>query len=239
MATGTMDLANELAGKQGKPAYIEFAAVAKHLPRRSEAEGRYVAVDVDMVTVRQLGAPDSTIFEATRWLAQNKQDVQAGRLPREHADYYEKAYRYWKEGQELPLEGTPIKGWAVISPAQADTIIRFGLRTVEQLAAMNGEVMQRIGMGAVDIKNKAMAWVAQANDKGPLTMQMSLVQKQNDLLAATVATLTSQVQALQAAQKTSGIDVSHAPPTPSEPDPLSAEALFAEEPAQNQGKRKR
>lgn len=237
MATGTLDLAMGLAGKAGKPAYIEFAAVAKHLPKRSEAEGRYVAVDVDMVTVRQLGAPDSSIFEVTRWLAQNKQDVTAGRLPREHADYYEKAYRYWKEGQEMPCEGTPIKGWAVISPAQADTIIRFGLRTVEQLATINGEVMQRIGMGAVDIKNKAMAWVAQAQDKGPLTMQMSALQKQNDVLTLNQAKLTEQLQALQAERKTSGVDVAHA--TASAPDPLSAEELFADDSVPQVGKRKR
>lgn len=235
---GVMDLASDLREKAGKPAYVEFAAEAKHLPLQSEREGRYIAVDVDMATVRQLGAPDGVKFEVKKWFEQNKRDVMAGRLPREHEEYFKKAYEYWKQGQEMPLEGTPIRGWAVISPAQAEIVVRLGIRTVEQLATINSEVTQRIGMGAVDMKNKALAWVAQANDKGPLTMQMAGLQKENAQLSASVATLTEHVQALIAAQKPSGIDASHAPMLTHEPDPLSAESLLGDDPAP-QGKKKR
>lgn len=237
---GVMEMAGELDAKKGKPAYVEFAAEAKHLPKQSEREGRYIAVDVDMVTVRQLGAPDGVKFEVAKWFEQNVRDVMAGRLPRAHEEYYKKAYAYWKEGQEMPLEGTPIRGWAVISPAQSEAIVRLGIRTVEQLATVNEEVMRRIGMGAVDMKNKALAWVAQANDKGPLTMKMAAMEKENSLLTVSVANLTEQVKALVLAQKPSGIDVSHAPQLPSEPDPLSAESLlgFTEDP-QPQAKKKR
>jgi DNA topoisomerase VI subunit B len=192
-----MEMATELLGKTGKPAYVEFSQVAKHLPIQSEKEGRYVAIDVDIVTVRQIGSADSAIFEVDRWHKQNQAEVKGGRLPREHADYYERAYKSWKAGQELPLEGTPIKGWPVIAPSQCEAIIRAGIRTVEDLAQMNGEAMQRIGMGAVMLKNKALAWVAQAKDKGPLTMQMAELQKQNDLLKMNLENLTEQMAALQ------------------------------------------
>ena len=193
-----MEMATELQGKIGKPAYVEFSTVAKHLPKRSEAEGRYIAIDVDMATVRQIGAADSVIYEVPKWLAHNKVEVGAGRLPREHAAHYEKMYQLWKSGQELPVEGTPIKGWAVIAPSQAEAIIRAGIRTVEDLAQMNGEAMQRIGMGAVSMKNMAAAWVAQAKDKGPLTMEMASLKSENDLLKLNLAKLTEQVQAMQA-----------------------------------------
>ena len=192
-----MEMASELLAKTGKPAYVEFSTMAKELKKRSEEEGRYVAIDVDIVSVRQVGATDSVIFEVDRWLKQNQAEVKGGRLPHEHADYYKRAYERWKSGQELPLEGTPIKGWAVISPAQQETIIRAGVRTVEDLAQMNAEAMQRIGMGAVMLKNKATAWVAQAKDKGPLTMQMSNLQAENELLKLTMQKLTEQMQALQ------------------------------------------
>lgn len=191
------EMATELSGRVGKPAYVEFSQVAKHLPFRSEQEGRYIAIDVDMVTVRQIGSADSSIFEVTRWLKQNQDEVKGGRLPREHADYYARAYQLWKNGQELPLEGTPIKGWAVIAPSQAEAIVRAGIRTVEDLATMNGEAMQKIGMGAVMLKNKAQAWVAQAQDKGPLTIEMANLKAKNELLELNLQKLTEEFMALK------------------------------------------
>lgn len=196
--SGVMEMASELLTKVGKPAYVEFSTIAKHMPKRSEEAGRYVSVDVDMVTVRQIGAADSTIFEAERWLKQNKIDAGAQRLPAAHAEYYEKAYRHWKNGQELPIAGTPIRGWALIPPSQQEVIVRAGIRTVEDLAQMNGEAMQRIGMGAVTMKNMAQAWIEQAEDKGPLSMKQAALQRDNDLLWLQVQKLTEQLAALQA-----------------------------------------
>lgn len=204
-----LDIATDLLGKAGKPAYVEFTTVPKELVKRSKEEGRYIAIDVDMVTVRQIGSVDSCVFKVESWLAQNKIDVQAQRLPREHADFYEKSYRRWKDGQEMPLTGTPIKGWAVISPAQSEAVLRLGIRTVEDLAAINDEAKARIGMGAIILKNKAQAWLAQAQDKGPLTMQMAAIQQENDVLKLTLATLQEQVEALRQAQKAQ--TVSHEP----------------------------
>ena len=199
--SGVMEMASELLAKTGKPAYVEFSTMAKELKKRSEEEGRYVAMDVDMVSVRQIGATDSVIFEVERWLRQNQAEVAGGRLPPEHAEHYKRLYQAWKTGQELPVEGTPIKGWAVISPAQQETIIRCGVRTVEDLASMNAEAMSRIGMGAVMLKNKAMAWAAQAKDKGPLTMQMASLQAENDMLKLNMSKLMEQMQALQLERK--------------------------------------
>lgn len=202
--SGVMEMASELLSKIGKPAYVEFSTVAKEIITRDEhgevVKDYYRARDVDMVTVRQIGSSDSSIFEVTRWLAQNKAEVHGGRLPREHADYYERAYQSWKNGQELPLEGTPIRGWAPIPPSQQETIVRAGVRTVEDLATMNAEACQRIGMGSVMLKNKAMAWVAQAKDKGPATMEIASLKQKNDLLEASVAKLTEQMQALLVAK---------------------------------------
>ncbi len=220
--SSALELASDLSKQAGKPAYIEFSTIAKHLPKRSEEEGRYVAVDVDMVTVRQIGAADSCVFEVKTWLQQLKQDVQSERLPREHADYYAKAYQHWKAGQEIPLEGTPIKGWPVISPAQTALLVSIGIRTVEDLAAINDEVRVRIGMGAIMLKNKAQAWLSQAQDKGPLTIQMAHVQAENEVLKLNLAKLTEQVEALQEARKAEASQ-------PRQTD-ISAEDLLSEEP---------
>ncbi len=236
--SGVMEMAQEILGKAGKPAYVEFSQVAKHMPARSEQEGRYIAVDVDMVTVRQVGSVDSSIFEVTRWLAQNRAESQAGRLPREHADYYAKAYEYWKKGQEMPVEGTPIKGWAMIAPSQQEALIRVGVRTVEDASTMNGEAMQRIGMGAVTIKNMSVAWLAQAKDKGPLTMEMADLKKKNELLELNMAKMLEQMETLQQqAKRQPEQRVEHMASAPHED--ISAADLLGDEPASTRPARKR
>lgn len=199
--SSVIELASELDKQSGKPAYIEFSTVAKELKKRSEEEGRYVAIDVDMVTVRQIGGTDSCVFQVDSWMKQNRIDVKGGRLPEQHAAYYEKAYARWKAGQELPVEGTPIKTWPVLAPSQVKLLVDIGIRTVEELAAINDEVKMRIGMGAGTLKTKAMAWLAQSKDKGAITMQMSSLQQENDTLKLNLAALSEQVEALRSERK--------------------------------------
>ena len=194
-------VASDLMTRAGKPAFITFHTVPRHLPAQSQREGRYIARDVDMVTVRQIGATDSVVFEVDGWLAQNKIEVSNGRLPKDHADLYATSYERWKSGQELPLEGTPIKTWPVISPAQVEALVRVGLRTVEDLASLNDEGLRKIGMGAVELRQKAKAWMAAAQDKGKLTQDMTALQRTNEQLHNTVATLTAKMEALQAEMK--------------------------------------
>ena len=190
-------IASDLTERHGRPAYVQFHTVAKHLPSESERLGRYVARDVDMVTVRQIGATDSVVFKVEQWLEQNRLDVLSGRLSVEHAEKYKESYRRWKAGQEMPLEGTPIKSWPVISPAQVEVLIRFGIRTVEDLANLNDEGRMKVGMGAVEMKNKAVAWIAASQDKGKVTQEIAALQRTNEQLHNTVASLTEKLEAMQ------------------------------------------
>lgn len=194
-------IASDLETRNGKPAFVTFQTIAKHLQKESEEAGRYVAKDVDMVTVRQLGATDSVVFKVEQWLAQNKLDVQAGRLAESHARAYEESYQRWKQGQEMPVHGTPIKSWPVISPAQVEILLRVGLRTVEDLADLNDEGLRKIGMGAVELKNKAKNWMAASLDKGKITQDMTALQRTNEQLQNTITTLTAKIDAMQAEMK--------------------------------------
>ena len=187
----------ELTAKDGKPAYIEFFTTAKHLPKQSEREGRYVAIDEDRVTVRQIGSNDSVVFKVETWLQQNKMDVSQGRLSPLHASHYEQSYKMWKAGQELPVTGTPIKTWPVLSPSQVGALLSIHVRTVEDLATLNDEGLKRVGMGAIDLKQKAQAWLAQAQDKGPLTMEVSNLKKENETLKASLDDLHRRLNDMQ------------------------------------------
>lgn len=190
-------LAQELLAKDGKPAFVSFSTVARQLVKESELQGRYVARDVDMVTLRQIGSTDSVMFKVEDWLKQNKIDVAQGRLPQTHMEAYAESYRRWKLGQEIPVEGTPIKTWPAITPAQVETLLRIGVRTVEDLSRLSDEGLSKVGMGAIDLKNKAKAWIAAGNDKGKLAQDMTILQRENANMKSTIDRLTEQIEELR------------------------------------------
>lgn len=48
------------------------------------------------------------------------------------------AYEAWKQGQEIPDEGTPLEAWSGVTPELCGHLKRnFGIRTVEELAALS------------------------------------------------------------------------------------------------------
>jgi len=189
---------NDVLERKDRPAYVRFERVPVEDKAASVAAGHYVAKDIDFANITPPYSKDVFKIKVPQWLSNMKQDVQNGRMPQEWMDKYIDAYNRWKNGQEIPLNGTPIKGWGVISPAQQETLIRLNILTVEDLAAMNDEGIHRVGMGASELRNKAKGWLAQLNDKGPLTLEVSTLKSENEQLKISVQTLTAQVQALMA-----------------------------------------
>ena len=86
----------------------------------------------------------------------------------------------------------------MLTPAQVEALVRINILTVEDLAGVNDEGMKRIGMGAVEMKNKARAWLMQVNDKGPLTQENAALKRENDSLRGQVTELTRQNAELRA-----------------------------------------
>ena len=193
-----MSNVGDFADRKERPAYVRFERIAVEDKAASLREGHYVARDLDMVLITPPYSKDVFKNKAPQWIENMKQDVQNGRMPQQWMDDYLKAYEHFKRGEEIPLNGTPIKGWGVLSPAQQETLIRMNVLTVEDLAGINDEGVKRVGMGGLDLKNKAQAWLAQLKDKGPITQEMAALKSENLLLKANVETLTGQVQSLAA-----------------------------------------
>ena len=196
-----MDIAQD---RKERPASVKFERVAVEDKAASATAGRYVAKDVDMAFITPPYSRDIFKMKVTDWLTNMRQDVANGRMPEEWAQNYRKAYDAWKNGQELPLNGTPIKGWGVISPAVQEELLRLNIRTVEDLAKVTDEGQRAIGMGAIDLKNKAAAWLAQMDDKGGVTLKMASLEQQNAQLKGNVETLERQVRELLAVVQTQG-----------------------------------
>lgn len=96
-------------------------------------------------------------------------------------DKFGPAIEKWKQTQTLPVEGTPIEAWPAITKGQIKACRNIGLRSVEDIANATDAIREKLGMGTVDLINKAKAYLA--NREGSAT-------------ANRIATLEGQVQTL-------------------------------------------
>lgn len=173
-----------------RPPYVRFERRAVEDRTASQLAGQYVAKDVDFVIITPAGTKDEIVKEVAPWLAQAKQQVREMRLDPDHEEFFLKSYEGFKRGEEMPMQGTPIKGWNVISPAQQTNCIAANIRTVEDLAGATAEGVGRIGMGGVELKQKADAWLKASVSLGTVVME-------NSGLKIRVATLEGAVRDLE------------------------------------------
>lgn len=191
-----MNAIDSVLDRENRPAYVKFERVAVENKSASLEAGHYVAMDVDMANITPPFSKDIFKIKVKNWFNQLAVDEQNGRIPPEWVKSYKEKYAAWQQGQELPLDGTPIKGWGVISPAQQETLIAMHVLTVEDLALMNDEGVKRVGMGGLDLKSKAKAWLAQLIDKGALTIQMASLESENRILKTNQAALEKRIDNL-------------------------------------------
>lgn len=152
---------------------------------------------VDVAIVYPLGAQGANVIhEIPGWWDLLQQQVRQQRIPAEWVERYRQRYEAFQQGQELPLDGTPIKSWNAISPALQTELERLRIHTVEQLAHLNDEGLRNIGMGGLDLKKKAIAWLStQSGDR------LSALEAEN----AEMRTALNQLLAQQARQTTPSI----------------------------------
>lgn len=172
--------------RKERPAYVRFERRAIEDRAAASVGGRWPKKDVDYALVTPPYSKDVFEAVASEWLAQMAIEVRNSRLPEEWYDRYAQQYEKWKLGQEMPLDGEPIKGWGVISPAQQSNLIAINIRTVEDLAGVNDEGCRRIGMGAGELRDKAKAWLSQLKDKGPLTQENAVLKAENIAMKTTI-----------------------------------------------------
>lgn len=190
---------DDISEREERPAYVQFETRTAEDKPATLAQGRYVAREFEVVKVTPAYSKDSIEFKVSSWLADIDRNLRDGRISEKWAEYWRESYKRWKDGQELPLIGTPIRGWGVISPSQQETLIRMNCKTVEDLAAVTEEGMRRMGMGALDLKNKAQAWLKSMADHGGSTLKIASLEQENAVLKVSIETLEKKVAALVAA----------------------------------------
>lgn len=113
-------------------------------------------------------------------------------------DMIEPAYSAWKQGRELPLDGTALAVWPGVTTEQAEALKKVGIRTVEEVADLTDSVIGKIHLPNVrDLVTQAKAFLA-ASDRNEFADQMA---KQQDEIDGLKEQLFAAMELLEEANK--------------------------------------
>lgn len=157
--------------------FVEFYEDALEIPFKSEQEGR--PVYEQRVFVRIMVPGDATSIIETPATEQHKQD-----FPRQ--------FDRFQKGQKDVIEGTPLTMWPVVNKSQIKECEFFEVRSVEQLADLSDSSCKRMGMGYMELRSKAKAWLLAAKDSSLVTRQAA----ENDRLQGEIEALKQQIAQL-------------------------------------------
>lgn len=188
---------------EARPPFVTFEVKALEDRTASIEAGYYKTKDVDYALITPQGSKDRVEREVTDWFANLTQQVQEGRFSQEWLSHFKASYAAWKEGRELPLNGTPVRTWPSLSPSQVTQCLEAKLRTVEDLANANEETISRMGMGGRALKDKAVNWLSVAASGGKVTEELTALrvkaeaaEARNKQLEASVKELLAKVATL-------------------------------------------
>lgn len=162
--------------QKDRPAYVMFEVRAIENRDATIAAGCLRCDDVDYAIVTPAGSKDRVERPVKDWFEHLDNEVRSQRFPIEWLQKYKAEYSAWKEGRELPPEGTPLTTWPPINPSLLKELLGLKIRTVEDLAAANEETLRRIGMGARALKQQAVDWLTATQDIGKVSAQLTALQ---------------------------------------------------------------
>lgn len=191
---------------QALPPAFRFERRAIEDRTASIAAGALVMIDQDWVIVQQRGSKDESEFPAEQWIDQMERASRdrPKEMPSNWVRGFKEVYAAFKKGEELQVDGYPIKNWPAITPAEAKNCARLGLHAVEDIAHANEEVLRMLGMGARSLQQKARAFLEARASNGAAAELATLREENKSLkellqeMQANQATMRAQLDALTA-----------------------------------------
>ena len=177
---------------EDRPPLIEFFVDAKEDRNASIQAGHYVGKDITMIKVTPAGGKLEFVNEADEYIRQLR------RRGDKYLPLYEEAYKAFQTGQEAPLNGTSIRDWPSLSASQVRLCLSVNVRTIEDLAGLPEEGLQRLGMGSRALQQKAIAWLQAAKSTGRLAEQFAALEARMDAMASELSRKEEENIALKA-----------------------------------------
>lgn len=186
-----------LAVDTNRPPYLIWGTRPMEDREATEKAGHMVMKDVEVVTIMRPGSKDTLEKLTEVYLREMKEKSIKGEIPATWLPAIQASYQNWKQGEAEPVNGTSIKNWPAVSPAQAQNIIKCGIYTVEDLAAIPDNELQILPIGGLALRQKAQSWLQAATDKGKIAEENAALKAKVADLTATVEKLAADVQKLK------------------------------------------
>lgn len=202
--------------ERNRPPYVTFETRAVEDRNATIAAGHWVGKDVDFIILIPHASDGKQRVEEVyaEWLAKIKRaprhaiydagptaaPMSESRFPDEWLDKIERAYRAFKDNQELPADGFPIAHWEAVGPAQRKMLLDRHIRTVEELADYSDEGLLSMGHGGVHLRNLAKRFL-EARDKegaGQMAQQIVALTQRNLEQEQTISQLAKRLDELTA-----------------------------------------
>lgn len=164
---------------------VKFFIDAVHMTHRSKMENRPIFEDREFIEIIPIGDNKTcSRREAT--------DDDRKRFPDE--------YGRFKAGRQEKHSGTPLEEWPYMKPSQIRTLNALNIFTVEHLAEVGDDGIQRIGQGAREWRKQAEAYLAKAKDGAGVNM----LAVENEQMKERIAELEKSLAALASQQQSAG-----------------------------------
>lgn len=179
--------------------HIRFETRTQEDRNLSIEAGRIVYKDVDWIIVTPHGARDSNEDFAEAWIEKKANAARQGTFDQELLTQIRKAYAAYKEGKELPVDGTPLAMLPhLFTPAEIANCKALNILSLEVLAQANEETIARIGMGGREMKNRAVEAVRLAGTGTGEALKVTALQQENADLKDRMRDLENVIRDLQA-----------------------------------------
>lgn len=157
---------------------VEFYMDSVEFKHESEKQGRPVFREIPHIRVQVPG---------------DRNNIPVSKVMEYHKQRYPMAWAAFERGlQEPTVSGTKLTEWPQITRSQCKEAEYFGVYTVEQLASVSDGNLQRMGMGWLELRRKAQAFLDIAASTAAQTAQAEENQRLKDQLAS----MQQQIQAL-------------------------------------------
>jgi hypothetical protein len=148
--------------------FVTFYIEAVEIKAESEKQGRPVYRDVPFVKICVPGDVNNIIERKAT-------DDDKQKFP--------KAWARFEASEAEGHEGTPLEQWPQMSRSMVKECKYFEIHTVEQLANLSDINVSRMGMGYMDLRNKAKAFLVAAAGTAGETAQAAENQRLKDMIA--------------------------------------------------------
>ena len=164
--------------------HVEFYSDAVENKAKTKEAGRPIFEDREFVRIKFPGDKHRVL------VAPAKEGYRRDPVTNDwvtYAEEFPKHYQAFKDNVEYHGEGTPLSELTFLTDSKRMELRAFNIHTAETLAALDGTPLQKLGMGARELKNQATAWLDKASGSADVTR-----------LAAENAALSAQMDDLRA-----------------------------------------